>query len=94
MGVRDLLAAKLEEHADTIVRSLLSACESGDWRAAEAWLTRVYGKPQESVEISTADGLDLTQLSSEELEQLRLQLLREQGADVLPLYPARTQAVQ
>lgn len=86
LTAKDLLAQKLEEHAEEVVDALLQAIRDGDWRAGEAWLTRVYGKPAEPEKGADA-GLDLTQLSASELEAMRKRLI-EQGANV---YPLRTQ---
>lgn len=71
--------------------SLLAAVRSGDWRAAEAWLTRVYGHPVEPIEVSSPDALDLIQLSSSELEVLRLRLLKEWEIEQGNVYPLRRQ---
>ncbi len=42
----------VQERAEEIVGVFFKAIDSGDWRAAEALLMRVYGKPQEKVEIT------------------------------------------
>ena len=48
------------------------AIESGDWRAAEALLMRVYGKPQEKVEITYPQTVeDVEKMSLAEIQQLR-----------------------
>ena len=48
----------------------MAAIRSGDWRAAEALLTRVFGKPAEKLEVSQPQ-------SVEEVEQLSLAQIRE-----------------
>jgi hypothetical protein len=48
----DLLHDRLEEHAEEIVQCFLASAREGDWRAADALITRVYGKPQEKLEVS------------------------------------------
>src|SRR4051812_13560894 len=66
--LKDLLAEKLEAHADEIVGCFLENVREGDWRAADAFVTRVYGRPQEKLEVSKpGQPFDFTQWSSEEL---------------------------
>jgi hypothetical protein len=56
----------------------LSSAREGDWRAADALITRVYGKPQEKLELSRqVDDFDLTKLSLEELREMRNRILSE-----------------
>ena len=48
----DWIAVRLDEEAEEIVNKVIARAEAGDWRAA-AWLfDRVYGKPQERVEVT------------------------------------------
>ena len=42
----------VQERAEEIVGVFFEAIKSGDWRAAEALLMRVYGKPQEKLEVT------------------------------------------
>jgi hypothetical protein len=70
--LRDLLHDRLEEHAEEIVQCFLASAREGDWRAADALITRVYGKPQEKVELSRqVDDFDLSKLSLEEIREMR-----------------------
>ena len=46
----DWIALKLEEHAEEVADAFVDAIRRGEWRAAEALLSRVYGKPTERVE--------------------------------------------
>ena len=68
---------RLEEHAEAIVQCFLASAREGDWRAADALITRVYGKPQEKLEVSRPDEFDLTKLSMEELHEMRNRILAE-----------------
>jgi hypothetical protein len=78
---------KLEERAEEIVDAYLRAgVDQGDWRALDALVNRVYGKPKETIATEQAQGSNvsrfLDQLSMEELEALarrgRLEALREE----------------
>jgi hypothetical protein len=76
--LKDLLHNRLEEHAEEIVQCFLTSAREGDWRAADALITRVYGKPQEKLELSRqVDDFDLTKLSLEELREMRTRILSE-----------------
>jgi hypothetical protein len=43
------MAVAVEEHGREIVEVYLQAMRKGDWRAAEALMSRIYGKPEETV---------------------------------------------
>src|SRR6187200_466335 len=45
----DWMAVAAEEHGREILEVYLQAMRGGDWRAAEALMTRIYGKPEETV---------------------------------------------
>jgi hypothetical protein len=45
----DWMAVAVEEHGREIVEVYLQAMRKGDWRAAEALMSRIYGKPTETV---------------------------------------------
>jgi hypothetical protein len=47
-----LAAVKVEEGAELLIGVFIDAARRGDWRAAEALLMRVFGKPPERVEVS------------------------------------------
>jgi hypothetical protein len=57
--VRDKLARKLEEHADEVVAAYLKGVRSADvrqaYKAAEAWLSRLHGRPTQVVEETKHD---------------------------------------
>jgi hypothetical protein len=55
----------VEERAELLIRPYLDAMAKGDWRAAEALMTRIYGAPTQRVE--TADVTDVHQLPAGEL---------------------------
>jgi hypothetical protein len=62
--LRDKLARKLEEHADEVVDAYLKGVRSSDphqaYKAAEAWLSRVQGRPTQTVETtSPKDAVEL-----------------------------------
>jgi hypothetical protein len=79
----DKLARKLEEHADEVVAAYLAGIRSDDpnraVRAADAWISRVHGRPKETVEnITTADDpLDVASMSREQRDALKRELLRQ-----------------
>jgi hypothetical protein len=43
------MAVAAEEHGREIVGGVLQAMRGGDWRAAEALMSRIYGKATETV---------------------------------------------
>ena len=61
--LRDKLARKLEEHADEVVAAYLAGIRSDDpnraYRAADAWISRVHGRPKETVENVSAPMIPL-----------------------------------
>ena len=81
--LRDKLASKLEEHADEVVAAYLAGIRSDDpnraYRAADAWISRVHGRPKETVENVTAfdDPLDVASMSREQRDALKRELLRQ-----------------
>jgi hypothetical protein len=60
----------VQEQAELIIGVFIEAIKKGDWRAAEALLQRVYGKPAETVEVSQPQ-------SVEEVEQMSLAQIRQ-----------------
>jgi hypothetical protein len=73
----------LEEHADEVVAAYLAGIRSDDpnraYRAADAWISRVHGRPKETVENVTArdDPLDIASMSREQRDALKRRLLAE-----------------
>jgi hypothetical protein len=43
------MAVAAEEHGREIVEVYLRAMRGGDWRAAEALMNRIYGKPEQAL---------------------------------------------
>jgi hypothetical protein len=76
----DWMAVAVEEHGREIVEVYLQAMRKGDWRAAEALMTRIYGKPEETVrQVETNSALPV--LKSMSLDE-KLELLRRlQGGE-------------
>jgi hypothetical protein len=73
LSVLDWTARKLEEKAEQIVDSYLRAGEQGDWRALDALVNRVYGRPTERIEQVTGESeikSALKQLSKEDLQAM------------------------
>lgn len=79
--LRDKLARKLEEHADEVVAAYLAGIRSDDpnraYRAADAWISRVHGRPKETVENVTMpdDPLDIASMTREERDKLKRKLV-------------------
>ena len=49
MTALDWAAKLVEEHGRELAESFLRAARNGDWRASEALMNRIYGKPEETV---------------------------------------------
>ena len=75
MSVLDHLAQAAERDALAIATELRDAGRSGDWRATEALLTRVYGKPVERVE--QIEHVDVRQLTGEQRAAMMAKLIAE-----------------
>ena len=77
------MAVAVEEHGREIVEVYLQAMRKGDWRAAEALMSRIYGKPEETVrQVETNPALPVLKSMSleEKLELLHSLQRREQVA--------------
>jgi hypothetical protein len=68
------MAVAVEEHGREIVEVYLQAMRGGDWRAAEALMSRIYGKPTETVVTHTPPSPEKAVLASMTLEE-KLELL-------------------
>jgi hypothetical protein len=81
--LRDKLARELEEHADEVVAAYLAGIRSDDpnraYRAADAWISRVHGRPKETIENVSAwdDPLDVSKMTREERDALKKEILRQ-----------------
>jgi hypothetical protein len=74
MSALDWAARIVEENGRELAESFLSAARRGDWRAAEALMSRIYGKPEETVrQVETNPALPV--LKSMSLDE-KLELLR------------------
>src|SRR5512133_566928 len=74
MSALDWMAVAVEEHGREIVEVYLEAMRKGDWRAAEALMSRVGGQPEETVrQVATHPALPVLKFMSfdEKLELLR-----------------------
>jgi hypothetical protein len=82
--LRDKLARKLEEHADEVVDAYLAGIRSDDpnraYRAADAWISRVHGRPKETIETQLPaldDPLDIASMTREQRDALKRKLLAQ-----------------
>jgi hypothetical protein len=79
------MAVAAEEHGREILEVYLQAMRGGDWRAAEALMSRIYGKPTETVVTHTPVSPERAVLKSMTLEE-KLELLhRLREGDALPV---------
>jgi hypothetical protein len=77
----DWAAYFVEENGRDLAESFQSAARKGDWRAADALMSRIYGKPDETVrqvEANPATAV-LRSMSLEEKLELLERLRRGQG---------------
>jgi len=83
------MARQLETDAAEIVQELREAGRSGDWRATEALLTRVYGKPVERHEDVT-QALDAASMTAEQRQAAIAEMLDKHPglAALIPRTPA------
>jgi hypothetical protein len=78
----DWMAVAVEEHGREIVDVYLQAMRGGDWRAAEALMSRIYGKPTETVVTHVPPSPALELVRSLSLDE-KLELLRRlQGGEL------------
>jgi hypothetical protein len=49
MTALDWAAKLVEERGQELAESFLNAARNGDWRAADALMNRIYGKPEEAI---------------------------------------------
>jgi hypothetical protein len=71
----DWAAHIVEENGRELAESFLSAARNGDWRAAEALMNRIYGKPEQALVAHVAPSPALELVRSLSLEE-KLELLR------------------
>jgi hypothetical protein len=81
MSALDWAAKIVEEQGRELAESFLSAARNGDWRAAEALMNRIYGKPEQAVVAHVPPNPAVEVIRSLSLEE-KLELLRRlQGGD-------------
>ena len=68
------MAVAVEEHGREIVEVYLQAMRKGDWRAAEALMSRIYGKPEQAVVAHVAASPAIEVIRSMSLDE-KLELL-------------------
>ncbi len=82
MGLLDAIAARAVEQRDKIVDALFAGLDVTDpaqrARCAELIITRLYGKPKETVETtSTRTDMDVSAMTFEQLAHLKARLLSQ-----------------
>jgi hypothetical protein len=83
----DVLADKVEEHAEELVNLMLEAARRGEWRVVSQMLDRVFGKPTEHLVTESPKPRweqEMDALSLEELEALRAKYRAEPREPVEP----------
>ena len=75
MSALDWAAKIVEEQGRELAESFLSAARNGDWRAAEALMNRIYGKPEAALVAHVAPSPALELVRSLSLDE-KLELLR------------------
>jgi hypothetical protein len=89
MSALDWAAKLVEERGQELAESFLNAARNGDWRAAQALMDRIYGKPEETVrqvEVNPATAV-LKSMSLEEKLELLRRLQRGELADTATAFP-------
>jgi hypothetical protein len=82
MSALDWAAKIVEEEGEALARSFLKAAEEGDWRAADALMNRIYGKPEQAVVAHVAASPAVEVIRSMSLDE-KLELLRRlQGGEL------------
>jgi hypothetical protein len=79
MTALDWAAKIVEENGRDLAESFLSAARNGDWRAAQALMDRIYGKPEQALVARVAPNPAhevIRSLSLEEKLELRHSLRR------------------
>src|SRR4026207_572132 len=88
MSALDWAAKLVEENGRELAEAFLTAAKRGDWRAAEALMNRIYGKPEQAVVAHVAASPAVEVLRSMSLEE-KLELLGRlrAGEPVTPELP-------
>src|SRR6188474_2789154 len=82
MSALDWAAKIVEEQGRELAESFLSAARNGDWRAAEALMNRIYGKPEQALVARVPPNPARDVIRSMSLEQ-KLELLERLRAGEL-----------
>ena len=75
MTALDWAAQIVEQNGRELAESFLSAARNGDWRAADALMNRIYGKPEAAVVAHVPPNPATAVLKSMSLDE-KLELLR------------------
>jgi hypothetical protein len=91
LSALDWAAKIVEERGQELAESFLHAARQGDWRAADALMNRIYGRPEaivRTVETNPATAV-LKSMSLEEKLELLQSLRRGEVLDLSTAEPAR-----
>jgi hypothetical protein len=75
LSALDWAAKLVEENGRELAESFLSAARNGDWRAADALMNRIYGKPEAALVAHVTPNPMADVIRSLSLEE-KLELLR------------------
>jgi hypothetical protein len=83
MNALDWAAKLVEERGQELAESFLSAARNGDWRAADALMNRIYGKPESALvaHVPPNPMIDVVRAMSLEEKLELLQRLHRGGPD-------------
>jgi hypothetical protein len=91
MSALDWAAKVVEDNGRELAESFLGAARRGDWRAAEALMNRIYGKPEAAlvVHVAPSPALELVRsLSLDEKLELLARLQNGEFVSTVPALPA------
>jgi hypothetical protein len=88
----DWAAKAVQEHGFEIAQAFVEAAKRGDWRASQALMNRIYGKPEETVTRVDANPATavLKSMSLEEKLELLHRLRRGELDDATAMLPVVT----
>jgi hypothetical protein len=87
MSALDWAAKIVEERGQELAESFLRAARNGDWRAADALMNRIYGKPEQAVVAHVAASPAVEVIRSMSLDE-KLELLRRLQSGEVATAPA------
>jgi hypothetical protein len=82
MSALDWAAKIVEEQGQELAESFLTAARKGDWRAAEALMNRIYGKPEQALVARVPPNPAAEMIGSLSLDE-KLEMLRRLQAGEL-----------